>query len=178
MTGSVTVNRTQDPADSLNPRGSSPHRVHRGDYHSNNSRLSPPDFDEIARLAELSRSIQPGEYIEQRPASPPRSLRRRLSPQAIADLVARYTAGEGVPGLSGEYGISESGLRELLRAEGVVLRGHKITVEDSERAVRLYASGVTIEQVAQQLGYAWGTIRRALLKNGVTLRTGPELEDS
>lgn len=81
-----------------------------------------------------------------------------------------------VPALSKEYGISESGLRDLLRAEGVSLRGHKITITDAQQAVRLYASGLTIDQVAKQVGYSWGTIRRTLLQNDVALRTrlGPE----
>lgn len=85
-----------------------------------------------------------------------------------------------MPALSQEYGISESGLRDLLRAENVSLRGHKITAADAKRAVRLYESGLPIDQVAKQVGYAWGTIRRVLLQNGVALRnrTGFEHGDN
>lgn len=152
--------------------------VHPTDDHSNKSRLSPLAPGEIANLAQLSRSIQPEVATDQGQAALPRSLRRRLSPQAIDELVARYRAGEVVPALSQEYGISASGLRELLRAEGLSLRGHKITVADTKQAVRLYVSGLTIDQVAKQVGYSWGTIRRVLLQNGVTLRARLGFEHS
>lgn len=81
-----------------------------------------------------------------------------------------------MPTLSGEYGISESGLRELLRSEGVPLRGHAITPEDTKEAIQLYEGGLPIDQVAKQVGYSWGTIRRAILQNGVVLRTTLGLE--
>lgn len=151
--------------------------VHPGDGHSNNSRLSPPDSGEIARLSHVSRSIQPAVVPAGNQAAPQRSLRRRLSPQAIEALVARYKAGEVVPALSQEFGISASGLRELLRTEGVPLRGHKITTADADKAIRLYRSGLTINQVAKQVGYSWGTINSVLVNNGVALRTMPGRED-
>jgi lambda repressor-like predicted transcriptional regulator len=99
-----------------------------------------------------------------------RSLRRRLSPQIISELVARYTAGEATPALSREYGISKTGLRELLLAEGVAFRRQAMTPEDAERAVRLYEGGLTIEQVVGQVGYSFSTIRKVLHENGVTMR--------
>jgi AraC-like DNA-binding protein len=105
-------------------------------------------------------------------AVPHRSIRRRLSPQAIDELIARYTAGEATPALSREYGISASGLRDLLRAEGVSLRGHAMTVQDAERAVHLYEHGLTITEVVRHIGYSHGTIRTALRKHGVALRSG------
>jgi AraC-like DNA-binding protein len=80
-------------------------------------------------------------------------------------------AGEETPALSQEFGISGSGLRDLLRAEGVSLRGHAITSEDAERAVRLYESGLSITRVVAQVGYSHGTIRTALLKHGVAIRS-------
>lgn len=101
-----------------------------------------------------------------------RSLRRRLAPQAIAELVARYNTGEGTPALSRAYSISKTGLRELLQAEGVSMRRQAITPEDAERAVRLYLykDGLTITQVVGQVGYSFGTIRRVLHEYGVVMR--------
>jgi len=103
-------------------------------------------------------------------SAPVRSLRRRLSPQVIDGLVARYNAGEDTPALSREYGISKTGLLQLLRAEGVCFRRHAISPEDVERVVRLYESGMTITQVMGQVGYSYGTIRRVLHEHGVALR--------
>lgn len=89
----------------------------------------------------------------------------------IEEIVTRYTAGEKTPALSQAFGISESGVRDLLRAEGITLRGHAITLVDADKAVRLYESGLTITAVAAQLEYAHGTIRTALLKSGIVLRS-------
>lgn len=144
--------------------------AHPTDGHSSKSPLTPPGPDELARLAQLSRGLHPEATSTGNRAAPHRSLRRRLSSQAIDELVARYTAGEVVPALSKEYGISASGLRELLRAEGVLLRGHKITSRDAKQAVRLYERGITIDHVAKQVGYSWGMIRRVLHESGVPVR--------
>jgi hypothetical protein len=99
-----------------------------------------------------------------------RNLRRRLAPQTIAELVARYNAGEHTPALSREYGPSKTGLVDLLRAEGVPLRKRSMTTQDTERAVRLYESGLTIEQVVGQVGYSFSTIRKVLHENRVAIR--------
>ena len=146
--------------------------MHPKDGHSNTSQLTPPTPEEVAKLARLSRQIQPEASVKKKHVVPPRSLRRRLSPQAIDGIVGRYTAGEKTPALSREFGISESGLRNLLRAEGVTLRGHAITPEDAERAVQLYEGGWTITQVVAHIGYSHGTIRSALLKRGTAIRSG------
>jgi hypothetical protein len=99
-----------------------------------------------------------------------RSLRRRLSPQQIEELVARYNAGEDTPALSRAYGISRGGLRKLLLARGVSFRKQPMTPKDGERAVRLYEKGLTINQVVAQVGYSFSTVRRQLHANGVAVR--------
>jgi hypothetical protein len=45
-----------------------------------------------------------------------------------------------------------------------------MTPEDAERAVRLYERGLTIDQVVDQVGYSFSTIRRMLHVNGVVVR--------
>jgi hypothetical protein len=101
---------------------------------------------------------------------PVRSLRRRLSPRQIEELVARYNAGEDTPALSRAYGISRGGLRKLLLAQGVSFRKQPMTPEDAGRAVRLYERGLTIKEVVTQVGYSFSTIRRMLHANGVAVR--------
>lgn len=99
-----------------------------------------------------------------------RNLRRRLAPQTIAELVARYNAGANTPALSREYGISKTGLLELLHTEGVSLRRRSVTPEVADRAVRLYESGLTIDEVMEQVGYSYSTIQRMLHEKGVAMR--------
>jgi AraC-like DNA-binding protein len=144
--------------------------VHPKDGYSNISQSPSPD--EVARLAQLSRKIQPEATSEGKQSPPHRRIRRRLSPQAIDELIARYTAGEETPALSREFGISASGLRDLLRAEGVSLRGQAITPEDVTKAVQLYEGGLTITAVVRHIGYSRDTIRKVLLKHGVATRSG------
>lgn len=130
----------------------------------------PPSLFELARLAQQSRKSHSVAAPTEPARVPTRSLRRRLAPLAIDELVTRYNAGETIRALSREYGVSRSGLRQLLRGEGVPLREQGITPEDAERAVRLYESGLTIRQVVEQVGYSFGTIQRMLNEKGVALR--------
>ena len=132
----------------------------------------PPSPDEVMKLAQMSRRTQHEAIPKGKQAAPHRSLRRRLSPQTIEELVTRYAAGEKILALSRETGISDSGLRQLLLTEGVSLRGHAITVEDAETAVQLYERGMTVKQIMAQIGYSRGTIRTALRKHGVVTRSG------
>lgn len=143
--------------------------VHAVDAHSNKSALIPPPPIELERLAHQARLPQ----LDAAPAKAcdggMRSLRRRLSPQVIAELVARYDTGEDTPALSREYGMSKTGLRELHKAEGVSMRRQAITPEDAETAVRFYERGLTVQQVVERVGYSYGTIRKVLHESGVTM---------
>jgi hypothetical protein len=140
------------------------------DRHSNKSVLSPPTPGELATLAKQSRGMKLGPTPVESPEAPERSLRRRLSPQQIQELVARYNAGEDTPALSCAYGISRGGLRKLLLAQGVSFRKQPMSPEDAKRAVRLYERGLTIDQVVERVGYSFSTIRRMLHANGVAVR--------
>lgn len=127
---------------------------------------------EAAKLALISGKATPEPSATEKHVVPHRSFRRRLSPQAIVELVARYSAGEETPALSQGFGISASGLRDLLRAEDIPLRAHAMTVQDAEEAVQLCKSGLTITQVIFHIGYSNGTIRQVLLKHGIAIRSG------
>jgi lambda repressor-like predicted transcriptional regulator len=146
--------------------------VHSVDQCSNKSDLMPPGLDELAKLAQQTRmdNAVPSP-IEPTPV-PSRSLRRRLTPHVIEELVTRYIAGETIRALSRTYDVSRSGLRTLLQREGVVLREYGITPEVAEKAVQLYERGLTIRKAAAQVGHSYGTIREVLHQHGVVLRVG------
>ena len=65
--------------------------------------------------------------------------------------------------------ISESGLREVRRVEGLSRRDHTISPEDVEKTVYLCEGGLTITWVITEVGYSHGTIRTAHLKHGVAI---------
>lgn len=143
--------------------------VHRVDATSRYS-LLPPTLKELVRLAKKARATKPESTPAAKEEYVARNLRRRLGPDVIRELVFRYEAGEDTPTLAREYGISTTGLRELLLEEGVMLRRQAITPVDSDRAEELYVSGLTIREVVTTIGYSLGTIRRELHRRGVPMR--------
>jgi hypothetical protein len=49
-------------------------------------------------------------------------LSRRLSPERVTDIVAKYEAGATTPALRAEYGLSKGGLLKVLGERGVEMR--------------------------------------------------------
>lgn len=145
--------------------------VHRVDKTSSKYHCLPLTPHELARLVKRAKAnkLEPNpmpkkkEYVA-------RNLRRRLGPETIQELVDRYDSGEDTPALAREYGVSTTGLRELLLKEGVEFRRQAITSEDADRAVELYESGLTIREVVTKIGYSLGTIRREFHRRGVPMR--------
>ena len=126
--------------------------VHTVDARSRNPRLLAPMPHELAEFARLAREMPGDQVLPVKEPTQERSLARRLSDEQIAELVARYNDGEGTPTLSRAYGVSRSGLRQLLLAQGVTLRDPSMSAEEIDRAAKLYKSGLTIRQVGAQMG--------------------------
>lgn len=145
-------------------------RKHTVDMTSNKYYLLPPTAFQLARLAKHCSPVnqEVGQVADNQFIA--RNLRRRLGPKIIGELVERYNAGDPTPALAREYGISTTGLRRLLLEEGVEFRWQSITPEDSNRAVKLYESGLTIREAVKEIGYSLGTIRRELHLRGVSMR--------
>lgn len=139
---------------------------------SRKSGLLPPPLLEIAKLAEQSRTVSASKAPkpDKKVAHP--FLKRRLAAKTIETIVARRKSGEKVKALCEEYGISESGLNDLMTRAEAPVRANPITSEDIDTAVQLYESGLTVKQVVKQLGYSIRTIRRVLHEQGVQMRAG------
>lgn len=140
------------------------------DRHSNNAQLAPPTAGELETLVRQSKVNQPASLCRAREEPSVRRLRRRLSPQQVGEIVARYNAGEDTPALSCAYGISRGGLRKLLLAEDVSFRQQPMTPGDIKRAIQLYERGLSIKQVVERVGFCYSTVRRMLHVNGVAVR--------
>lgn len=132
--------------------------------------LLPPTPSELDELADKARAFGLTAQPTLAPSIPIRNLRRRLSSETIVEVVQRYQAGQHTTALSKEYGISKSGLISLLRSEGVTLRRRPLSKAATERAVRLYKHGLTIQQVADRVDSSYGTIRNMLHREGVRVR--------
>lgn len=138
--------------------------VHAVDARSNNSGagLVPPTPAELERLTQQLRALRPTEAPGAKHGRSMRSLRRRLAPREIQEIAARYSAGATIRALSLEYDVSRSGLRQLLLGEGVELRRQSTISEDSDHAIKLDESGLTIREVATKIGSPPETLRREL----------------
>lgn len=89
-------------------------------------------------------------------------------------IISRYKAGESALMLSREYAISRDGVRRLLKSASVTIRTQLVvTPEGSKQIVRLYEGGMTIRQVAVQVGCAYGTVRGVLHESGAEVRVSP-----
>lgn len=137
---------------------------------SRKSGLLPPTPLDIGKLAEQSRKVSTakGSSPSKEVAHP--FLKRRLTAETIETIIARRKSGEKVKALCEEYGISESGLNDLITRAETPVRTTPITPEHIDMAVELYESGLTVKQVVKEVGYSIRTIRRVLHEKGVTMR--------
>lgn len=85
-------------------------------------------------------------------------------------MVARYEAGETSTALAAEYRVAKSTILGILRTGNVVVRRQPLTAEQVSEAARLYQDGLSLSQVATQLGVNQETMRVAIIKAGVALR--------
>jgi hypothetical protein len=103
---------------------------------------------------------------------------RAFSPEQTAELVRRYEAGESTTTLAGEYDSNHATIWRTLTREGVQLRqqgpptGRRpaFTREQETDLVRRYRLGESMESIAAEYNTYATTVRRALIRNNVTLR--------
>ncbi|HEX7835336.1 MAG TPA: hypothetical protein VF479_07690 [Pseudolysinimonas sp.] len=97
-------------------------------------------------------------------------LDRRLGKKMIDSLITRYEAGETIPALAAECGVSRSGLGDLLRRHGVTLRYQPMTNTEIKRAIQRYSQGAPLSQLATEFNASQETIRKMLIRHGVAMR--------
>ena len=97
---------------------------------------------------------------------------RRLSTSNIADLIAAYDAGATISQLAAEFGIHRTTVGALLDRRQVP-RHRERTAWDSgtlEKAAELYASGLSLADVADQFGIDAQTVANRFRRAGVAVR--------
>lgn len=97
-------------------------------------------------------------------------MKQRLGSSGVASLVTRYEAGDSLDSVAAAHGISPSSARRLLLREGVALRLPRISDDVLKRAADLYAKGLGVLTIANELGLAKSSLLRAMKRNGVQLR--------
>lgn len=96
-----------------------------------------------------------------------------LTPTQVDELVARHKTGEGVVMLAKAYGVHRATVTDHLNRRGA-RRQLGLTEAEVERAGRLYQRGMTLDEIAAELGTSQRTVGRAVVSLGVARRAaGP-----
>jgi hypothetical protein len=98
----------------------------------------------------------------------PRQKQRRLNPEEISEVLQRHQAGESANSLAKVFGTHRRTIVQHLTASQVQTR-YRADIDLLE-ARQLYEQGWSLARVGQHFGVAAGTIRRALLQDGMTTR--------
>lgn len=81
-----------------------------------------------------------------------RQTQTRLSASNRADLLAGYADGVPVRELATRFGVHRGTVREVARRAGIAARQPELPTRKRAQAARLYEGGLTLAQVAEQLG--------------------------
>ncbi|WP_454116475.1 helix-turn-helix domain-containing protein [Microbacterium aurum] len=94
----------------------------------------------------------------------------RLSPDAQSEVVRRYSSGETSTALAEDFKVAKSTILRILRENSVVVRRQPLTGKQVSMAKRLYESGLSLSEVADQMFVNQETMRGAIVNAGVELR--------
>lgn len=101
-----------------------------------------------------------------------------MTPAQVDELVERHQVGEGVVALAKAYGVHRATVTAHLDRRGARLR-LGLTDEQVRRAGRLYQRGMTLDEIADELGTSQRTVGRAVASLGVQRRpAGPRPKQS
>jgi transposase-like protein len=97
---------------------------------------------------------------------------RRLSPADVDDLIATYRAGATIRHLAAEFGIHRTAVAAHLDRHQIPRHRERTAWERGtlEEAAELYASGLSLADVADQFGIDAQTVANRLRRAGVAVR--------
>ncbi|NWL12132.1 hypothetical protein DM793_12650 [Paenarthrobacter nitroguajacolicus] len=121
----------------------------------------------MTTIAAALKRIDAG-HAETRPQQTVRKTQRyrltdRFTADELAQLVARYRAGEMSTALAREHGIAKSTFLRLLSEHGVRARPRGLTPAKENEILRLRRQGMVIREIAKRVGCSYDTARLFLL---------------
>ena len=124
--------------------------------------------EQMSRLSEL-----PAYHSQESTVDLPYALARRLGAVVVQDILRDYEAGTTAAELAERYGVSRTGLTNLLHSKGAAVRRRcGLSSTDVDVVERLYAAGWLLQEIGVELGFSRDAVRRALLQRGVVMRSG------
>jgi hypothetical protein len=135
-------------------------------------RYSKPVYQgrRLRRMVDLAEKSAKAQIRTTEPLPQTQRVDRRLSAEAIAELVQAYRDGVSTPELRRRYELSQGSVIKVLHAHGVEMRGQGLDKSDVAVAAELYGEGETLAQLGEQFGVSANAVRRALVAAGVVMR--------
>lgn len=138
------------------------------------------DLIDLLSNPSLASALSPTRYEpsanDPAPSGPPtRQKQRRLAPDQIDEVVARYVDGESIDGLARAYGINRTTVISHLERNGIQRRRNprKMTDAKAKAAADRYATGISLAVVAAEFGVCDRTLRREFESLEVEIRPRP-----
>ena len=95
----------------------------------------------------------------------------RLSYPNRQKLLDAYVSGMPVKQIAERFGVHRTTITQIAASAGVAMRNQPLSPAVQEEAGRLYDSGLSLAQVAEQLRVAPSAVRTAVLATGRAMRT-------
>lgn len=101
-----------------------------------------------------------------------------LTRDEMADIISRYTSGEGMPTIAKSHGIGRNTAAKLLRAAGIQIRASgcplELSADQIDELKARYTAGETFKELAASTGTAQRTLGRTLIAAGLQPRSKSE----
>lgn len=97
---------------------------------------------------------------------------RQVKGEEAEKLATAYLAGATTYQLAKKFKIDRRTVSNILKRQGVTVRGQRLSEADVDKAERLYLQGLSLARVGERLGVSDDTVRYRLVKRGVRMR-GP-----
>jgi lambda repressor-like predicted transcriptional regulator len=105
--------------------------------------------------------------------APKPQSKRFLTTENVADIVARYEAGETTQQIGTRYGISKTRVGNVLREQSVAIRRQGLSDVQVDEAATLYTTGKSLACLGAHDGVSHTTVATALRRQGLQLRQRP-----
>jgi DNA invertase Pin-like site-specific DNA recombinase len=126
-------------------------------------------MDQLATIAAALDRIDTGNTKPRPSQATPKTQRYRIADRfgsdELAQLVARYQAGEMSTALARECGIAKSTFLRLLAEHGIDARPRGLTPAKEKEILRLRKTGMIIRDIAKRVGCSYDTARKFLLEH-------------
>jgi transposase-like protein len=132
-------------------------------------RFARPQHPEKS-LVELQRLLEDIRSSSPRSTRPARvravNAERRLGDEQVARLLARYSDGVAAHSVGQEFGVAAATVMRLVRKHGAAVHDLGPSEDVMTQAAKLYESGLSVQKVADRLGFDKSTMLRELKAHG------------